>query len=271
MKIDRTSKGLLLLALVSALAPTSSLAVFTGADTFSSITSNWVPAVGNGVGQYSVTNERLEYTTYSTPTANDYFAYHWAANTNDYSESWTLRVDTFLGSFPMASGGYAAVGLSVSNADDLTGDIFRLSLRRDGPSARYFDAHGYSNGVFQDTEFIPTVSLSAALQLSYSASNHVFTASYDSNGSVGGYVFSPFYTLDIDTGSSGWGMSLGQRFQLLLSAQSVNTQLLNGQAYFDNFVIVPEPCSLILMTTGAVLLAVSRRRNVLMHSNHAFL
>lgn len=234
-----------------AIALTASAANFSGSDDFSTATGSWGPDVTTGSGSFVVANGALNFLTPSF-SPNEQATRFWTESYGSYTADWSLRMDVFLGTFPMSSGQFASAGMYVQNQSDASQDFVRVILRRDGESSRNFYADAYANGTFLGSLWIPTLSTTVSLGLGYDATTHTIIAAYDPDGAANGYLFTPFTGTAIDALGSDWHMTPSDVFGVRVLAQTT-LPIENGQLSIDNFfagptplAVVPEPSSVYL-------------------------
>ena len=81
---------------------------------------------------------------------------------------------------------------------------------------------------------------------------------YDEDGSTGGDAWTLFETVDLDAPGTDWGLSTGANLSIVIFAESHGIAVASGDAFGDNFFVIPEPAAHVL-GTGLLVLGGCRR------------
>lgn len=237
-------------------------AQFTGLDDFSGATKNstkWGADYGEGSGLLSQSGDGVVRFS-SDGAGDDFMAWPWIVGDGSFSESWSIQADVHVPVIPLAEG-FTAVGMGVAvinSADD--NEVFAASLEnlRSGPEPQAFHFLSALDAGGSTTEtYAATTSTNAAVRIAWDAETKILSAAYDTNGAVGGYVWSVFSSFD-PTNSTSWNLSGSETFKILLFGYSELTEVTLGQNVFaDNFYVVDSsnPTLTLSRNGGQVLLS----------------
>lgn len=182
--------------------------------------------------------------------------YVWNGVTRNASQSWSYTVEATVTdaaeSLGVSNDVTFAIGLSVANASDLTGDNVFVELGNENTFGRYYGSFWMLNGVESDPPESYTGSETLTLQVSYDAATHVISAAI--NGS----------TLQSHNVVTDWGMATTDEFAFGISGYIDEGAVPTDQDYLwlDNLQLdaVPEPSSVMMLGVAALGLCVRRKR-----------
>lgn len=254
-------------AFLAVLMPANSRANFAGSDNFddnSKDLARWGGDSGFGAPPGSLTeiNGRIEFSS-SSAVGNTYRARPWTLNLGSYVEDWEVRMDTTVLAFVDADEfNSVGIGLEIWKTSDPT---FYVGVEHENTGAGR-DYYSYMG--FGDENLIETASSSAvpgqgAVHVTFSASTKVLQTFYDFNGPTNGYEWTPLAAFGLTgTGptNTNWGMTAADTFTAVIFGYSLDHASPTGMVYGDNFVLIPEPTTAVLLLTGGTLLGLRRPR-----------
>ena len=237
-------------ALLLTIPATTSLANFSGSDDFndnSKDLTKWGTDNGGAGHSLNEINQRLEYTA---DGSNSFKERPWILNTGSYVENWEVWMDVHLSTAALPDDGDdRRFTLGISAGGYSAG--VQLELKNySGTTLRSFKAG--SEGPGGTDSLVPTLSTDGAVRVTFDASTKILGFYYDENGSIGGYTWTQFYTIDTDASGTGWGLNAASTFAIAPSGESEGVGVGAGEAYGDNFNAVPEPSSVFLVLLGAM-------------------
>ncbi len=233
-------------ALLLTIPATTSLANLSGSDDFndnSKDLTKWGADSGGAGHSLNEINQRLEYTA----DGSDSFKERpWILSTGSYVENWEARMDVHLSTaalpvdgddrrftLGLSAGGFSAgVQLELKNYSGTTLRSFKVG--DDGPGGT--------------DSLVSTLSTDGAVRVTFDASTKILGFYYDENGSIGGYTWTQFDTIDTDAVGTDWGLNAASTFAIAPFGESEGVGVSSGEAYGDNFNVVPEPPDPILPT-----------------------
>ena len=219
-------------------------AQFTGLDDFSDGAKNstkWGPDYQKDSGLLSQTGDGVVRFSSAGASSDDFMAWPWIVGDGPFTQSWSIQADVHVPVIPLAEG-YTAVGIGVAVINSSNEDhTFAASLEnlRSGPEPQVFHFLSALDGGESEGEiYAPTTSTNAAVRIAWDAEAKVLSAAYDTNGAVGGYVWSVFRSF-APTNLTSWGMNGSETFKILLYGYSEVTEVTLGQNVFaDNFYVL---------------------------------
>lgn len=221
-------------------------AQFTGLDDFAGASKNslkWGPDNRVGSGLLSVSGDGvLRYSLSGSANNEDLMEWPWIVGHASFSKNWCIQVDVHVPVIPLPPG-YTAVGMGigVSNSAD-PNDSFGANLenvRSDGPQELNFHTDLEVNGSTPADwiSSVPSPSTNAAVRIAWDAGTRILSASYDTNGPVGGYTWTTFRTFN-PVPSTNWNMSGTETFKIFVRGYSEGTTVtLSNNVYADNLII----------------------------------
>ncbi len=217
--------------------------------------ANWsTTPFSGGNGSNAIINGRLEYVV-PAGSGNDMSGRVLTIANPSYTGDWSVQVDVHLSSLALSGAQYANLNLIAIKTGDL-GGAFETSnnmcvaidrYSNGGTTVRGFECYvnSYYGGVRHPLQSAETLSSSTdgALRISFNSATKELTASFAADGAVGGYSWAALQTVNIGTGTYGWGMAAGDTFSIMLVGSSgnetgVGPTFASGQAHFDNFRLV---------------------------------
>lgn len=266
-------KNTLLAALLVALATAPTFAAFSGSDDFNDNSKDplkWGTDSLSGSAALTETNQRLQFTTASASAFAD-ASRPWIANTGSFTADWGLQLDVNLPALGLVSGQLCQVGMVISNAVDPNDTLeVGLSLASPAPAVinRTFGSLFSVNGGAPTETTITTTSTAGAIRVRYVAASTTLLAEYDADGAANGYLWTSLDSRSV----APWAMNPVIPFQVSLAGFTNGNLIVTGgqNVFMDNFLVVPEPGSALLLLLGAGTL-LARRRPVGTRSPSAFL
>jgi hypothetical protein len=247
--------ALLALAILAA-ATSSSALTLAGSDDFADDVvdpSLWGADLGSG-GTLSETNQRLEYSV--SPSADALLIRPWILSSLSYDEYWQVQVDVHVGNVELALDGQDLLfGVGIVAGDAIA--AVNLEFENIGGTLlRGF--HAVNEGPGGLEVMAATTTTDGAVLLRFDATTKQLSYAFDEDGSAGGYAWTFFQTVDLDAPGTDWGLSGGAVFSLGLFGESHAIAVASGDAFGDDFLVVPEPSPATLVAVG--LLAMTARR-----------
>ena len=105
----------------------------------------------------------------------------------------------------------------------------------------------------------PTTTTDGAGRLTFDGVSKELRYFYDDDGATGGYAWTLFQTVDLDAPGTDWGLSTGANLSIVIFAESHGIAVASGDAFGDNFFVIPEPGSAWLVGAGLLALGAGRR------------
>jgi hypothetical protein len=209
-------------------------ASLNGSDDFndnSKDTNRWgADIVVSGIGAFTETNQRLEYTTSSTPTPTDIIVLPWVQSSGSYTQNWEVQIDVSVPSLAFTNAsqqvflGLVAFAGSVNN---------RLLIEFGQGTSREFRAFYATNGVRLQNIDVPTATISSAVRLSFDAGSKVLSCFYDDSGMNCGYSWTLLRAEEVGTA---WGLSNTSAISIaVIGDSSLSTLVSSSNVYADNF------------------------------------
>ncbi len=242
---------------LSAAATRSGAVTLAGSDDFD---DNLVdPALWGadlGSGTFSEINQRLEYTV--SPAADALPIRPWILSPASYDEDWSIQLDIHIGNVLLPSDGQdLLLGIAITNGPSTAA----LNIEFEniaGTLLRGF--HAVNEGLGGGPEvMVASTTTDGAGQLTFNGVTKELRYWYDDDGSTGGYAWTLFQTVDLDSPGTDWGLSTGANLSIVIFAESHGIAVASGDAFGDNFSVIPEPASAWLLGAGLLVLGGSRR------------
>jgi hypothetical protein len=208
-----------------------------------------------GTGTLTEVNQRLEYTV----AGGDAFPIRpWILSGASYDESWEIRLDIHVGDVgSLLDGQDLLFGFGIEGGSGPAA----LNLEYEnvgGTLLRGF--HAVNEGPGGSESMVASATLDGAGRMTFDGVTKELRYWYDENGSTGGYTWTLFQLWDLDAPGTDWGLAPGEEFQVGVFAESHGIAVGSGDAFGDNFVIVPEPATASLLAIGLFGLLAWRRR-----------
>ena len=235
-----TSTSTLLAAFVLALSTATASANLIGSDDFndnSKDPTKWGTDNGNGNNFLTETNQRLEYT--KTTILDGFLLRPWIRNTGSYVQNWEAWMDVHVSatSLPL-DGDDLHIALLVSSGASSAG--VQLNIKNNlGIPIRIFKWE--SEGPGGGGSSAATLATDGAVRVTFDAASKTLGFYYDDNGSVGGYAWTQFGSVDVDAVATDWGLTNASAFEISMLGESEGILVGSGQAHADNFNLVSEP------------------------------
>ncbi len=248
---------------LSAAATRSAAVTLAGSDDFD---DNLVdPArwgADSGSGTFSETNQRLEYSV--SPAADALPIRPWILSPASYDEDWSIQLDIHIGNVSLPSDGQdLLLGFAITNG--VSTAALNIEFENIGGTLlRGF--HAVNEGVGGGPEvMLASTTTDGAGRLTFDGISKELRYWYDEDGATGGYAWTLFQTVDLDASGTDWGLSAGANLSIALFAESHGIAVASGDAFGDNFFVIPEPASASLLVAGLLALGGSRRRAARKH------
>lgn len=233
------------------LIASSSLAFgqFTGLDDFSGATKNttkWGDPFVEGSGLLSMSGDGVvRYSSSGGPVLDRFMAWPWIVGNAPFNKNWTAQADVNVPVIPIPAGNTAiGMGIAVLNSadpeDNFTSSLENYRTANNPVQEHHFFSSFDVNGDGQDEIFSPASGGSAAVRLSWDAGTQTLTASFDADGAIGGYVWTPFRSVQPALPVN-WDMNGSETFQLAIFGYSEETDaVLADNLFIDNFYLMDQ-------------------------------
>jgi hypothetical protein len=242
---------------ISAAAPRSGAVTLAGSDDFDdNLVDPALWGADSGSGTFSETNQRLEYTV--SPAADALPIRPWILSPASYDEDWSIQLDIHVGNVSLPSDGQdLLLGFGVTNG----ASVAALNIEFENLSGTLLRGfHAVNEGLGGSPEvMVASTTTDGAGRLTFDGVTKELRYWYDEDGSTGGDPWTLFQTVDLDAPGTDWGLSIGANLSIVIFAESHGIAVASGDAFGDNFSVIPEPGTGLLVMTGLLALAFRRR------------